>query len=275
MSERTREVWENVSVAQDAPEMRAYVSRPDNQQRYPALIIIHEAYGLDPHFEDLARRFAGEGYIAMAADLFSTDPFGRTLRPDEIQRASRVTWSIPAERRRDPAAVAEALSALPGEEASRMRDIVAWQTRRDISATVEPLERLMEWIRQRPDVTGNVGMIGFCYGGGVVSRVAFSGAPLDAGASFYGQNPPLDQVAKVRAPLLFMYGRRDPFIMPQVPALLGAVQGADLPYAMRIYEDAGHAFFNDTRPEMYNGDAARDAWHATTQFLARHLHGSV
>jgi carboxymethylenebutenolidase len=120
-----------------------------------------------------------------------------------------------------------------------------------------------------------VGAVGFCFSGGMTLRLAFAGAALDAAVPFYGQNPPLDQVGNVRCPLLLMYGRRDPFIMPGVPALLAAIQDAGLSYGMHIYEEAGHAFLNDTRPDFYHAASAHDAWQHTTHFFHQHLHLTV
>jgi carboxymethylenebutenolidase len=108
-------------------------------------------------------------------------------------------------------------------------------------------------------------------GGGATLRLAFAGAPLQAAAPYYGANPPLEQASQVRCPLLLMYGRQDPFIMPGVPALLGAIQEADLTYEVHIYEQAGHAFLNDARPDRYNEAAAHDAWERTRDFFGRHL----
>lgn len=140
------------------------------------------------------------------------------------------------------------------------------------SALIAPLERAVAWARGRSDTSDSVGVVGFCFGGGMTPRLAFAGAELDAAAPFYGQNPPLDRVANVRCPLLLIYGRHDPFIMPGVPALLAAIQDAGLDYGMHIYEEAGHAFLNDARPDVYHAASAHDAWQHTIHFFHQHLH---
>src|SRR5437868_534092 len=155
----------------------------------------------------------------------------------------------------------DALLCQAGERpalSGRRRDVLAWSTRRNPAALVPPLERVVTWAQERVDTTDAVGVTGFCFGGGMTLRLAFAGAPLAAAAPFYGQNPPLEQAGQVCCPLLLMYGRNDPFIMPGVPALLSAVQEAGLTYELHVYEQAGHAFLNDTRPEMYHAPSAQD-----------------
>ena len=226
---------------------------------------------MDAHIEALTRRFAQAGYHAIAPDLFSLDPFGRTVTPDEIMETFRLRMALPAERRMDPAATEEALGGLPPERAARLRAVMAWFAQRDMAAVVPPLLEVIAWARRRDDTTDAVAMTGFCYGGGVTLRVAFAGAPLTAAAPFYGQNPPLEQAAQAHCPLLLIYGRNDPFIMPGVPALLDALQQAQRPYELHLYEQAGHAFLNDTRPDAYQQEAADDAWSQLLRFFARHL----
>ena len=253
-------------------EMTLYCARPDDDASYPAVVVIHEAFGLDAHIADLTRRIAAQGYVAVAPDLFSRDPFGRTVSPEEMKQTLSLRMALPPERRGDPAALEEALGTLPRDESTRLREVLAWSARRDPAASVPPLERAATWAQERADTTGTVGVTGFCFGGGMTLRLAFAGAPLAAAAPFYGQNPPLEQAGQVRCPLLLMYGRNDPFIMPGLPALISAVQEAGLTYELHVYEQAGHAFLNDTRPEMYHAPSAQDAWGQLTRFFARHLH---
>lgn len=254
-----------------AGALHLHCAQPADDQRHPALLVIHEAFGVDAHIEALTRRFAQAGYHAIAPDLFSLDPFGRTVTPNEIKETFRLRMAPPAARRMDPAAAEEALGALPPERAARLRAVMAWFGQRDMASVVPPLLETIDWARQRDDTTDAVAMTGFCYGGGVTLRLAFASAPLTAAAPFYGQNPPLDQVTQVRCPMLLMCGRDDPFIMPGVPALLDALQQAQRPYEMHLYERAGHAFLNDTRPEAYQQAAAEDAWEQLLRFFTRHL----
>lgn len=253
-------------------DMTTYLARPDDDASYPTLVVIHEAFGLDPHIQDITRRLANEGYVAIAPDLFSLDAFGRTVKPEELLELMSLRFSLPAERRGDPAAVQEAIDVLPEEKAERFREISAWNSKRDPAALVSPLTSTVEWARERSDTTDGVGVTGFCFGGGMTLRLAFAGTRLDAAVPFYGANPPLEQASQVQCPLLLMYGRRDPFIIPGLPALFGALIEAELDFGARIYENTGHAFLNDARPEMYSAQDAPIAWGETIRFLGAHLH---
>src|SRR5262249_42678793 len=106
------------------PEMMRYCARPDDEQSHPAVVVIHEAFGVDAHIADLTRRIAAEGYVALAPDLFSVDPFGRTVSPDEIKQTMSLRMALPPERRGDPAALEEALGTLPRDQADRLREVL-------------------------------------------------------------------------------------------------------------------------------------------------------
>lgn len=267
----TREERSVIEQAGGELDMNVFVSRPSDEGEYPTLIVIHEAFGVDAWVEDITRRFAADGFVAVAPDLFSIDAFGRTVRPEEIMEVFALRSKLPPERRGDAQAMEEEVSKLPAERAQRFRDIQRWFGQRDQGALVEPVQRAIEWSRHRDDTTHKVGIVGFCFGGGMVLRVAVEGLDLDAAAPFYGANPPLENVERVKCPLLLMYGRNDPYIMPQVPALVGALEGADLRFGLHIYEEAGHAFLNDKRPEMYSESASKQAWPVTIQFFTNHL----
>jgi carboxymethylenebutenolidase len=262
---------QSIALPGQQEELTVYVARPEDDRAYPAVLLIHEAFGLDEHIAEVTRRLAAEGFVVVAPDLFSLDSFGRTVTPAEMMEGMRLRMALPPERRMDPAAMAEALAQLPEAQASRLRQVLAWSAQRDMAALIPPLQQLVAWARARSDTTAAVGVTGFCFGGGMTLRLAFAGAAIDAAAPFYGQNPPLEQAGQVRCPLLLMYGRNDPFIMPGLPALLGALQGATLTYELHVYEQAGHAFLNDTRPDMYGRVAAEDAWHQLTRFFGQHL----
>ena len=268
---QTREERSVVAQNGDEPEMGVLVSRPSDQGPYPVLLVIHEAFGIDTWVEDITKRFAAEGFVAVAPDLFSVDPFGKTVKPEEVKEIFSLRFRLPPERRGDASAIEEELNKLPSEKAERMRNVMRWTSERDMGALVRHVERAIEWSRQRDDTTQKVGIVGFCFGGGMVLRAAFEGLDLDAAAPFYGANPPLDKVGNVKCPLLLMYGRDDPYIMPQVPDLLKVIQEAELRFGLHIYEEAGHAFLNDQRPEMYSVSASKVAWPATIAFFKSHL----
>lgn len=268
---QTTEERTEIAATAEEPAMRLLVAKPHDGKSHPTLIVIHEAFGIDAWVEDITRRFAGEGYVAVAPDLFSVDPFGKTVRPDEVMEVFSLRYRLPPERRGDAEAMEEELSKLPEERAERLRGVMRWSAQRDMGALVRHVERAVHWSRRREDTTQKVGMVGFCFGGGMVLRAAVEGLLIDAAAPFYGANPPLEQVASVKCPLLLMYGRNDPYIIPQIPALVKALVEADLPFGLHVYPEAGHAFLNDLRPEMYNAAASKLAWPETLHFLGQHL----
>lgn len=209
-----------------------YLARPaQSSGPLPGLVIVHENRGLNPHIEDIARRAAVEGFVAMAPD-FLTAAGGTPSDPEKAR---------------------EMIGALPVEEA------------------VEDARRAVTWLAQQPGVNGKVGIVGFCWGGGVVGQVAVSEPELDAGVVFYGRTPPLDSVANIKAPLLLHYAGLDERINANVPAFREALDRAGVRYELHMYEGANHAFLNDTSEARYSEEAAKLAWSRTIEFLKREL----
>jgi carboxymethylenebutenolidase len=145
------------------------------------------------------------------------------------------------------------IGALPAEEA------------------VADARRAVSWLREQQGVNGKVGIVGFCWGGGVVGQVAVSEPELDAGVVFYGRTPPPDAVANIKAPLQLHYAGLDERINADVPAFREALDRAGARYELHMYEGANHAFHNDTSEARYAADAAQLAWSRTVEFLKREL----
>ncbi len=267
----TTDRWTSIPGATTDVEMRVFIATPSGRERPPGLVLIHEAFGIDQWVQDITRRFASEGFITAAPDLFSVDPFGRTVKPEEVMELFALRGRVPPERRRDPGALNEVLSTLPAERADRLRQVMQWSGNRDMGALAAHVDRAVQWLRSNDWCGDKVGLLGFCFGGGMTLRSLVEGVAVDAAAPFYGSNPPLDRISAVSCPLLLMYGRNDPFIMPQVPDLVRAVQDADLQYGLHVFEQAGHAFLNDQRPDMYSESASAEAWPITINFFQRHL----
>jgi carboxymethylenebutenolidase len=266
----TDERWDSIESGGDLP-MRVFVSAPREEAPCASLLVIHEAFGIDEWVQSITSRFAGEGFVAVAPDLFSVDSFGKTVKPDEVKEIFALRSRLPSDRRGDAGALEEELSKLPPARAGRLGEVMEWSSRRDMGALVPHIERALTWSRGLEGATGKVGMVGFCFGGGMTLRAVAEGLELDAAAPFYGANPPLEKVGSVICPLLLMYGRNDPYIMPQVPALLEAILTANLRFVRHVYEEAGHAFLNDQRPEMYSEGASKDAWRKTIVFFKTHV----
>ena len=199
--------------------------------RLPGILVIHENRGLNPHIEDIARRMALENFVAFAPDA---------LFP---------------------------LGGYPGTEDNArelFRQLDQAKTREDFVAAATLL-------RERPECTGRIGAVGFCYGGGMVNYLATRlGADLAAGVPFYGSAPNLEDVPKIRCPLLVQSAENDPRINASWPDYEKALQAAGVDYQRHLYPGTQHGFNNDTTPR-YDEAAARLAWERTIAFLNRHV----
>jgi len=226
---------EMVAFPGTAGNINAYLSRPKSGGKLGTVIVIHENRGLVDHIQDVARRLGKEAFVALAPDL--------------LARAG----GTPSYKTADDARAAIGKLTQEGVD-------------RDLRATFDHL-------RGQAFVRGDrVAVVGFCWGGANTLRMATQVRELAAAVPFYGRNPaPLDLVERIACPLLIIYGEDDPFIMPGVPALEAALKKYGKTYEIKIYPGAKHAFHNDTDPNRYNADAARDAWDRTVAFLKRHL----
>ncbi len=221
------------STEYDAPgtKIAGYLARPKGGQRRPAVIVIHENRGLNPHIRDVARRVAVEGFLALAPDMLS--PLGGT--PSEQGEATKMIGSLN-----------------PGE-------------------TVARLAAAVPFLARHAESTGKVGVVGFCWGGGMVNRLAAAGTTLNAGVSYYGSQLPAAEVPKISAPLLLHYAGLDTRINAGIADFEAALKANNKVYEMHMYEGANHAFNNDTNAARYSKEAATLAWSRTITFLKRYL----
>jgi carboxymethylenebutenolidase len=244
-------------------DLRAYLARPSGGEPWPAIIVIQEVFGLVDHIEDVARRFAAEGYLALAPDLYTHDKVRPTLDDEDIVAA------FPFRGRADQIAV-----EVPAEKQEGVRRALDWLTNRNLSTYVPDLRAAVDYLRSRPDVRSSaIGAVGFCMGGGLVGQLVASGADVAAGVIFYGPPPPLDRVGNVRCPVQGHYGGEDPGITNNVPAFEEAMRSAGKDFTAYVYDGAPHAFNNDQRPS-YHAEAAKVAWERTLDFFQRHLKGA-
>jgi carboxymethylenebutenolidase len=198
------------------------------------VVVIHENRGLNPHIEDVARRVALEGFVALAPDFLS--PSGGT--PDDEDQAREMIGAL------DPAQTLDnALAAV------------------DFLATNEA-------------TNGNVGVVGFCWGGGMVNQVAVS-APDNLGAAvgYYGRQPAAEDVANIQAPIILHYAGLDERINAGIPAYEQALKANGVDYTIYMYDGVNHAFNNDTSEARYDQTAAELAWQRTIDFFKQNLAG--
>jgi len=239
----------------------------DGPGRHAGVVVVHEIFGVDAHVRDVARRFAAQGYVAAAPNLF-TGEIQATLTPANIARVMPALASAPPELRRNPTRFAEFAATQPEE----FRPILAAFARVSNPATQEgfalELRAVAEDLRHRPEVDpARIGSVGFCFGGAMSGRLATVDPLLAAAVIFYGQNPPLADVPRIRARVLGLYGAEDPGITATVPELADAMAKAGVPFASHVYPGARHAFFNDTRPN-YDRASAEDAWQRVLTFFS-------
>ncbi len=188
-------------------DIRAYAARPTGQEPYPAVVIIHENTGLQPHFEDVARRFALEGFHAIAPDALS--PVGGT--PSTTSQATSLLNSL------------------------------------NYQATVKNFVAAVQYLKTHPLTTGKVGCTGFCWGGAMTNQVAVNAPDLAAAVPFYGAAPAAADVPKIKAAMLCHYGALDNNINAGIIGYEAALKAAGIDYGIYIHKGAGHAFFNDTK----------------------------
>ena len=208
-------------------QVSGYLARPAGEGRLPAVIVIHENRGLNPHTEDVARRAALAGFMALAPDLLS--PLGGT--PE------------------DPDQAREMIGRLDGGQ------------------TVADLRSAVSWLAEAEGSNGKVGAVGFCWGGGMANALAVAEPDLGAAVVFYGMSPDPGQVASIQAPLLLHYAGLDDRINASVPAYEEALRSAGKRHEIHRYEGVNHAFLNDTSAQRYDAEAADLAWKRTVAFL--------
>jgi carboxymethylenebutenolidase len=221
---------DKISYDSKGTAINGYLARPKEMGKRPAVIVIHENRGRNPHIEDVARRLALEGFLVLSPDLLSVA--GGTP-PDDDQA----------------------------------RDLHA---KTDKTAMLNAALAAIPFIKSHAESTGKVGAIGFCYGGGVVNSMAVASADLNAGVAYYGAQPPAEQVASIKAPLLLQYGGLDQRINAGIPAYEAALKAAGKRYTIHIYDNVNHAFNNDTG-DRYNKAAADLAWSRTIAFFKENL----
>jgi carboxymethylenebutenolidase len=211
--------------------VKGYLAKPAGGSKFGAVVVIHENRGLNAHIEDVTRRLAVAGLLALAPDLLS--PVGGT----------------------------------PANE-DQARDMIG---KLDMAATVANAVAAVAFLRGHADGNGKVGAVGFCWGGGLVNQMAVNDPTLNAAVAYYGRQPDAADVPKIKAPLLLHYAGLDTRIDEGIPAYKAALDKAGVSYQIFMYEGANHAFNNDTSAERYNAEAAKLAWDRTLAFFAEKL----
>jgi carboxymethylenebutenolidase len=230
--------------SQDGTQITAYTSRPATAGRYPGVIVIMEAFGLIDHIKDVARRFAEQGYVALAPDMYTREG---SPDPGSMDSVLKTMFSVP-----DTQAVAD-------------------------------LEGAITYLKRAPESNGKVGAIGFCSGGRYTFILGCKSPNLDAAVDSAGgfiiqeqltpQRPvsPIDMIPTLSCPLLGLFGEEDPNPSPAHAARMQEeLDKHHKTYEFRMYRHAGHAFFADYRPS-YRAAAAQDMWYTVLMFYEKYL----
>jgi carboxymethylenebutenolidase len=211
--------------------IKGYLVRPANTAKLPAVLVIHENRGLNPYIEDVARRLAVANFIAFAPDGLTS------------------------------------VGGYPGDDEKGLT--LFGQV--DHGKMLEDFVAAARWLKARPDCTGKLGVVGFCFGGGVANQVAVRlGADLDAAVPFYGIQPSAADTAKIKAPINAQYAGLDTRITDGWPAFDAELTQAKVPHEGHIYQGANHGFHNDTTPR-YDEAAAKEAWQRTLDWFNKYL----
>src|SRR6195256_4141152 len=212
--------------------IKGYLVRPANATgKLPAVIVVHENRGLNPYVEDVARRLAVAGYMAFAPDGLTS------------------------------------VGGYPGDDekgATLFGQVNGAKMREDFVAAAM-------WLKARPDSTGKLGVVGFCFGGGIVNQLAVRmGSDMAAGVPFYGVQPSAEDTAKIKAPINAQYGELDERITGGWKAFDATLTANHVPHEGHIYKGANHGFHNDTTPR-YDQAAAKEAWQHTLDWFNKYL----
>lgn len=211
--------------------MQGYEARAREGGKLPAVLVVHENRGLNAHIEDVTRRLALAGFLALAPDALSLQ--GGT--PADQEQAIALIRSL------------------------------------DMGQTIQNFTAAAAYLKTHPHSTGKVGVVGFCWGGAIANNLAVHSADISAAVPYYGMQPPTAEVVKIKASLLLHYAELDERINQGIPALKEALAQHRIDHELHMYPGTQHAFNNDTNPARYNKEAAELAWQRTIDFLTRKL----
>lgn len=226
--------YATVESPQGNGSIKGYFVKPAGAKgKLPGVLVVHENRGLNPYIEDVARRLGTSNFIAFAPDGLTS------------------------------------VGGYPGNDEAGGKAFAQV----DRAKMADDFVAAAKWLKARPDCTGKIGVVGFCFGGGISNQLAVRlGSDLSAAVPFYGGQPPAAEVAKIKAPLLLQYAGLDTRVNAGWPAYEEALKANKVDYKAYIYEGVNHGFHNDTTPR-YDEAAAKLAWQRTLDFFNQHLRG--
>jgi carboxymethylenebutenolidase len=229
---RIRAEYDTVPSPQGNGSIKGYLVRPASGTKFPAVLVVHENRGLNPYIEDVARRLGTANFMAFAPDGLTS------------------VGGYPGDDEKGAAAFMKV------DRAKMTEDFVA----------------AANWLKARPDCTGKLGVVGFCFGGGIANTLATRLPDLAAAVPFYGAVPPDADIPKIKAAILVHHGELDTRLAASWPAYDAALTANHVPHEGYIYPKANHGFHNDTTPR-YDEAAAKLAWQRTIDWFNKYLRG--
>jgi len=222
---------EYITYPGDDCTMKGYFAKPKKEGKYGAVVVIHENRGLNPHIEDVTRRVALAGYLALGVDALS--PLGGT--PKDEEQARGLFAQLNAKK------------------------------------NITNFAKAFDYLKARKDSNGKTGCVGFCWGGALANQLAVNVPDLKAAVAYYGRQPDAADVPRIKAAVQLHYGGLDERVNAGIPAYEEALKKAGVSHEIYIYEGANHAFNNDTAPTRYNEAAAKLAWERTLKLFGEKL----
>ncbi len=222
---------ETISYPGVPGNMQAYVARPKKEMKYAAVVVIHENRGLNAHIEDVARKAAKAGYLAIAPNALSAIGVAAANEDEARQKFQEL------------------------KPENNLKNFI----------------NVFDYLNTRKDFNGKTGCVGFCWGGAMANSLAVNIPALKAAVAFYGRQAAAEDVPKIKAALQLHYGSLDERVNAGIAAYEEALKKNNVTYEMYMYEGAQHAFHNDTAPARYNEAAAKLAWQRSIDFFGKHL----
>jgi len=243
----------DIQIPFETASIPAYYTIPDDSRQHPAIILIHEIWGLNDHIKDIANRLQAQGYAVLAPDLLSGVGISEKIGTKLFQEMQN--------------------PATKDEAQKELRNFFAPINSPEFAeATMKKLKTCFSYLHAQENSNSKIGVIGFCFGGTYAFALAAAQPDIKAAVPFYGHAPePLSTIQAIACPVLAFYGGQDTELMKQLPGLKDAMILYHKQFLAVEYPDCGHAFFNDTNPNRYNKEAAEDAWERVLEFLKINL----
>jgi carboxymethylenebutenolidase len=247
-----------------------HLAAPAGAGPHPGLVVIHEIFGVDAWVVGVCQRFAAQGFIALAPDLF-TGRIHPRFSPEVAQRVMPLVWGLPVDQRASSDALRQAFKGHARDEAEIAVALGSLSLSNEwVPGVVADLRAAVARLQARPDCNGRVGAIGFCFGGRMAFELATAEPSLAAAAVFYGVGPREEGIERITCPVLGIYGSLDEYVTKDVPRVERAMARYGKSFEPHTFDRTGHAFARPGAKAYHEANAAL-AWKLADDFLGRHL----